>query len=521
MDGIFSTIPNSVKIKLLTSKEAQNEIVRYFLRYAPLQFSGIPSRISDDNESVFSKTITDAVTGKSIVELIELTMQLARPYWQLDSSLSFQNVWKTLNNDIICAPPAKIEDVLRDDLEHWMAFSLFYTSFYLYSSHVDKTTINKICYPKTSNGSMPTRKFNQRLEKFYGRNPLFLHAFFPIKSGKIFRSNKNYIETKNLLDLEIISRIISSDDANKNSFLFSDNPLNHMPNNPLRLFSTLTLSPDSPSLFLQGLLEYEKKTFPKKCNIELYTIYNHYFLERISCMNYMASLSTFFWSTKPSIYRIMGTNIYRLQELIDLSASPLLHFRLRLLDFIARYYPDPQKDERLLSLQLRQFIEYHLRCTIPLMDVLMHLLVGLMLGNLPKTYGIEATIKNSQERANDYYSSLLEERRISYFSELLNQENIKDISYYFRIEKDSKTDNLIPVSKENPKTFFEDKDHSLQYTLYSTLFNKLINLTKTNFLEVSVQEEIRKRQQEVFQNHQPPIFQMQRPETLISKIKQK
>ena len=51
------------------------------------------------------------------------------------------------------------------------------------------------------------------------------------------------IETKNLLDWEIITKIISSKDPSKNSFIFSNEQLKSIPMNPLRNFfrsNTLT-----------------------------------------------------------------------------------------------------------------------------------------------------------------------------------------------------------------------------------------------------------------------------------------
>lgn len=495
MEYLFSSLSNAVKVDLLTSKQKRRTFAMYLLRYVPLSMPSNQGEEADDPVKGLIHCIEHMSNGKSISELADIVLQLGAPYWKLDQSYPFRDLWTTINTGIVCDPPSELESALRADLRDWMTLSIFYSSVFLDDLHIKKNEMNDLCGSSSGN-----RTFYQRVTNFNRKTPAFLSVFYPNKG----------IDTTNFLDLEIISTIISSVDYSKNSFLFSDEQPANMPRNPLRLFSGLTLDPKAPSEFLTQLLSYDKNPISRKFDTQICTAYNRFILERISCMNYLSALAKCFLGTGPSYHKYIGSNILRLQWLIDMAASPLFFFRLNFLKYISSIIPTLEIDEHLFAIQLSRYIDYHLRCTIPFLDSLIHFVMGIKISAL----------------STDDKLSFLEKERKQYFNEQ-PCEFLQKSSSLFEIKEEARTNKktqeitkkIIPFPKEDPKILFDnDQNHSLQYNFYSTFFFNTIKLAKENFLSNSVKKALQEKQIQIFQENLRPSFQMRSPDEICKEM---
>ena len=479
MENLFSSISSGAKIELLNNEHKRRALAMYLFRFAPLNTEFTQDKQSEETPEDLINSIKEMTTKKSISELIELVLQLGAPYWKFECSRSFEEMWAYLNKRIVCDPPPELGQALRDDLKMWLSLSLFYSSVFLDNSHIKKGELNTIC-PSKSN----KRTFYQYLNNFKKRSPIFLEAFY----------NGENIDTTNFLDLEIISKIVSSVDYFKNSFLLSAERPNNLPKNPLRLFADLTLNPEAPSEFLSNLLSYGENPVTRKFNYQICAIYNQFLLERISCMNFLSVFANCYLENEPNLFKYTGTNLFRLKWLIDMVSSPLLNFRLAFLKYFARSNPTFESDENIVAIHLSRFIDYHLRCTIPLLDLLIHFVIGIRL--------------SKQSKADRLH--FLEKERIQYFDKMAW--NNSQIAWFFDLKgvptRDKKSLMHIPSAKEDSTILFEkDNNHHLQFMLLSTFFENTIKLAKENLLSAPVKKVLREQQIQLFQDNLKPPFQ--------------
>lgn len=481
MENLFSSIPNDAKIELLNNKKKQRSLAMYLFRFAPLNMEFTQDKQHGETPEDLINSIKEMTAGKSISELIDLVLQLGAPYWEFECSRSFEEMWAYLNKGIVCDPPSELGHSLKDDLKMWLSLSLFYSSVFLDNSYITKGELN-LFSPSKSN----KRTFYQTSEKFTKRSSMFLTAFF----------NSEKYNTTNFLDLEILSKIVSSTEYSKNSFLLSAECPHNLPKDPLRLFADLTLNPNNPSEFLRNLLSYGEKPVSRKFNYQICTFYNHYLLERLSCMNFMAVFANCYWGNESPLSKYSGTNLFRLKWLVDMVSSPLINFRLVFLKFLAKSNPTFEYDESVVALKLSRFIDYHLRCTIPLLDLLIHFVIGIRLSKQSKSDRLH----------------FLEKERIQYFDKMAR--NNPEKSWFFDIKavlkRDKKSLMNIPSTKEDSSTLFEkDNNHNLQSMLLLTFLLNTINLAKENLLSAPVKQALREKQIQLFQDNLKPPFQPQ------------
>ena len=487
MERLFSSILQAIKQDLLYSHEKRESVARYLYRYAPLDYSTNFQTMSDKTPKTLVSSIHEIAKGKTVADLADVTLQLGAHYWRFDNSSTFRDMWDSFEHGPIGASYGvnlpKIKDMLQDslqsDLKRWMLLSLFYSSSYQSSEELQIPTLSRILYPNNSE-----RLFGQRLKKFYEKSPLFLKAFFqPPK--KSVSNEKRYIDIDNFLDLEIISKIISTKLASANSFILSNQRPKVMPDNPLELFDDLTLVPEKVSDVLQKLLEDNENRFSRILNPEICTVYNHYLLERISCMNYMACFSNLLSNSIHNEYSFGTFNLLNAKGLLDMAASPLLNFRLAFLKtFFSVFHWKSDGPSSLFPLYAERFIAYHFRCTIPIMDVLFHFIIGIRMYH--------------KDCSKSEISNRLSKERKAYFHELIKNRN--NLMYHFFYESEKQAKKKIPKTTENAENFLAiDNDHILQYYTYRTVFDKIINYSNHNFLNAAVEKELKGKQAELLQ----------------------
>ena len=510
MEHIFSGISNNRKIRLVIADDERHLVAKDLLRYVPLARSINNQILSNESADDFINSLKPITKNKSIADLADITLQLGESYWTLDKSVTFQPMWSELyakiTSDDFYLNKIILQDSLEKDLRYWMILSLFYTSVFLSKEGINKIELNKICYHGKHD-----RTFNQQLSQFKKKNPLFIHAFYP--------SSNMDIDTKNILDLEIISKIISSILASKNSFILSKDIPKTMPNNPLKIFTDITLTPKVPSAFLNDLLSYKEKTFLKDYTSEIFTAYNHYLLERLSCMNYMLCLSSVLAGCTENRYIYGSPGVLCTKTLLSLAASPLLNFRLTFLRcFRESHTKIVLRDNYSFALCAKSFINYHLGCTIPILDLLIHFVVGISLNS--------SSI--SKFDLNDYLAN----KRKNYFHSLLNTEKGRKDIYLFSSSFDNRLKKNIPRAKENIEIFYNmDSDHSLQYNLYMIFYDEILNMAKINLfdndaIKMAIEQEQASALQMSLQKYMqgasvPPDFQLRSDEVLKNELLEK
>lgn len=298
--------------------------------------------------------------------------------------------------------------------------------------------------------------------------PDFLYPFSEgtVASKTAPPNAKIYLAIKSWYESEIFLGLIRSNSKKKNPFGLSNRtnkngqPIKSNLKLFLNGFKGITISSDYK---FSTLSKIDPKTIDELnlCDEKL-QIYNQFILERLSCINFINKL-----------YKLNSINSLpfdTLQSLKEFVLSPLLHFRLRVLDFHEKHYSTCLKPyPECLSIWntfLQKTLMHQITCTLPILKLIFYSLMNLKLLSLDES---------SDDSFTEYFSMLAK-------------------SSHFKFYKYDKNFIPMPNLSEFPSNILDENYTKFNDTIYETLCFKTARLSQKadifhRFQEISFEQE--------------------------------
>lgn len=360
---------------------------------------------------------------------------------------------KNFNNIIF----QEYKNCYKNDLKNLMVLSYFYTqnkaSGYIAKENNDLIDffINEVSSKKDSTNESDLKPI---VNKFYyfsrenNKQPI-LPFFFETTNGSERQSTKFISD----LDIEILLGLIHSPNKKKNPFITGaniDEPLNIY--SLLKHLKFITISSQST----HSILHYKHN---ENLSVSLLAVYNNFFLERITNLNFINALYSFKVNA-PIEYQ------YFPFELINFAASPLINTRLIILKAIKEILNNhsySMQEYNYFSTYLKTIFLHQILCVIPITQLVFYYLMSL---------------KTNNQFAN---KDLLEDLQKYFFNE-------KDQElYYFKLEKIKKSgnENLVPSRVSIPFKADKNKEYmKLARQIYRQFILKSDYYSSQNFLSI-------------------------------------
>ena len=453
MYHIFTTLPTELLIKLHDAGNCQKtlEAVESFIfRFIPLsdQVEGETSSslitIQERRENlinIMKKEIgkSGRSTYDSVRRIAKLTLYLCNDFLLMPENATFLPAEsnKSLSSSTLDDyKPVKewMADLQNslfkcDELENFLLLSYFYNGTFIAPDEesnssklkkeekIKQKDLQSIVDDVRNDPDAKKSKISDYVSNFQKKDPLFLSAFI-LPSGKqrtkSSAGNKMNVNKWDIicfqtpLDFPILTSIIST---TKKSSPFIINETEQSQDLDLRtFFNENTWMLHYSSEIKGGSIQ---KHLCQMKELSYYTaetayVFDQYLLERLAGINYINALYSLSQSIPDSI----------LQSLMKFMSSPLCNMRMRLLEFHAELQKDNlfqefishELNEQIWNIYLINLLEYHLNCTLPILDVVFHYLMALALKESLITSGED--YRNSMEQ---FFSDLCKSDKFKFY----------------------------------------------------------------------------------------------------------
>lgn len=413
-------------------KKAMDNLEHFLQNYIPLRS---PDDNHHINEHLHQSLIELLSSHQTIDSIAELTLELCTSYLHheiadyqvknldIDTLLSINSneIMKVFDNRIIT------QSNYREELKDFLILSYYYNqnSCNLTLSQVSKVLdkkkefslndkadkagetdkvdkADKTNKTNATNAFDPIKTIYQKLSDIYRVQRKSKESFLlPFVNYKINKDKNIGIDICNLYDVEILLSLINSSTPAKNIFikLMDSSEYNFKINSFLTLFKDLSLNENSRIDILDILKsEIESQNFISKKRVY---IYNQFLLERITNLNLINLLSDL-----SNLNEFMKPYLYKLYEL---SSLPLLNLRLKILSYIidiprTAFEDCPMLIDDLLS-YLKEFLQHHLVCTLPILSLVFEHLLQL------------SSWKESSNESigNNFFDKLIKDQSFNFF----------------------------------------------------------------------------------------------------------
>lgn len=257
------------------------------------------------------------------------------------------------------------------------------------------------------------------------------------------KNNKFSLENQKIYDLDFINSMTSSTAKSSNPFAINKCHLEKTAN--IKLSKML-------EKYTKMLIDFNQDTDHIASNDKILkhtTLYNHFILERLSCINFLNAYIKFTNNCK-------SNHIY-FKTIQEYAICPLLNFRAFIPSIIDRFYThNPSYETTIefdysLNYHLKQFLKQLTTCILPILDITFRYLISLQ-------YHIKT---NDKTKSTDAFR----EHITTTFDKSLCDISAIDLSRFFKI-----TNRKVTATKYNLADFNKTQFPSL---FYIDLFDKI------------------------------------------------
>lgn len=406
MNNIFTNIPEDVLTRLHPEKYTRKtfeSIETFIFRFTPLAENVLGehahlvmsfAELHEQLSQALAITLKQAESANSgtytldiVMHISELTLDLCKDYISMPQAVTFPSY--PPNNELYYAaidPHHNLKSWMdelrrnffdRDELRNFLLLSYFYSDTFEKddSDCIGKKDWQDYIDAIHGNENAAGSTISEKLGNFKRGKPLFLSAFM-MHPEKADTQKKNPFHLRTPLDLPVITSIINTTSKSTNPFMIEQTTANA--NVDLGQYLRKSAWMFHHSSRIKG--DTIQKQVCQEQQFSYYTadvayIYDQFLLERLAGINFINALYALHDSTPDSIVQTLGMFM----------SSPLCNARMRLLKFQERMQKDGQFqayiahewNERVWNTCLTNLLEYHLNCTLPILDVVFHYLMAL------------------------------------------------------------------------------------------------------------------------------------------------
>lgn len=403
----------------IQQNSTKNLIEQLIFKYIPLNISKSSTfnyrelHTINEFKSYMKSCVNNATT---IEDIAVLALEMCQPYIKYDMKPplitdtfnSLDSIKSITFNQILQDFTSFTQDTLNSDLKDFLFFSYFYSSSFM---KADINCIDKVQINDVSKNS--PRDFSDHLGRFYNAAPTFLHTFFhfikePSKKNPEESSEespkKKFLLLRSSYDVELLTKIIKSPNYKNNPFVDSSNEKSSTKTNLLHFLKNCSgLTLDSTLSDLSNTILSKTKN---KETLSSYAVplYNQFFLERLSNINFINKLHSFY---KQNASLQPDTFLFSLDLF---SLSPLLNYRLKIIEFHHEKFYDYKNQWTTIqdwNTFLLSLLRQQVTCTIPILDLIFHYLMALY-----KNKNNEPNILQERDR---YFENIVKKNNFEFY----------------------------------------------------------------------------------------------------------
>lgn len=461
---MYSIIPSELSIKLVNNDDSEtcDRIGELIYRYIPLTGINVILGFSD-----FKAALVNEIIGASdnIEHIADIAIKICEPYlkYEIPHNVGDQytNFMNPNQNLIPYLQIKKFSKEIYDNTSYLSELKSLLVSSYFYTKSKKKLKLSQLTSlygAKLNDSSTADRILYDKMHKIYQS---IKNTNFSITASSLATflehdpiSEKFFFDS--CYDSEIFLGLIHSSVKSKNPFIDSLKKTNL--NKFLDCFHDININKNnrinSPS-FIKELFMNEHGV-----NENIFQLYNNFFLERLTNVNFINRLY--------SIQKKFDFSQENILPLIEFTNSPLLQFRLKILNLYEENYISYFKYNPLFLPEWNRYLSnillHQLVCTLPIIDLVFHYLMYLRNSKLNKAHKFGEKSQFSQSVC-------------TYFKKLASNKS----SYFFDYGKNN---DYIPTPclYKSPKNVLDKTYTDLSNAVFENLIYKTKNLSENENL---------------------------------------